>query len=115
MIGAANDVTRNRITANCRSHFLIPTGTWDCNNDSGDVTQEKAARDRERVAGCDASGFPTATYYFGEGFCMHSPGTSHENRGAGFAGPVSSSEKVAVNCRVRKTVWRTTGDEELNG
>ena len=46
---------------------------------------------------------------------MHSPGTSHENRGEGFDGAVSSSEKVAVNCHVRKTVWRTASDEELNG
>jgi hypothetical protein len=87
MIGAANDVTRNRITANCRSHILIPTGTWDCNHDSCDVTQEKAARDRERVAGCDASGLPTATYYFGEGFCMHSPDTVTKIEARDLLGP----------------------------
>ena len=123
MIGAANDITLNRITANCRSHIFIPTGTWNCNNDSCDVTHRKWPGETgvgkgfwAWVAGRDASGFQTATYYFGEGFCMHSPDTGYENRGAGFAGAVSSSEEVAVNCRhVRKAVWGMTSDEVLNG
>ena len=76
MIEAANDVTLHRITANCRSQHFNFDYTWDCKNDSCGVTQKKAARGRERVgrgfwawvAGCDVSGFQTATYYFGEGF-----------------------------------------------
>lgn len=51
------------------------------------MTQKKAARDRERVAGCDASGFPTATYYFGEGFCMHSPDTVTKIEARDLLGP----------------------------